>query len=181
VRGAERSWYDPWQAHATARRSCARRCSAWIPGSGTCASTPASERVSLQQRSWRLGAAVFSAFGALALLIAALGLYAVLAFDTSQRTHEIGVRAALGADRATILRQIVGRGIVITVTGVGLGVIAAALLAPRLRDLLYGVGPWDPLTYAVAAAVLLITALAAGLLPAWRAASVDPSSALRAD
>jgi putative ABC transport system permease protein len=141
--------------------------------------TPATERLTPQQRSWRLGATLFSAFGLLALIVAALGLYAVLAFDTSMRTREIGVRTALGASRRAIIELVLGRALAVAAAGVALGGATAALLAPRVSELLYGVGPHDPVTYALVAGALLATAALAAVLPARRAAAVDPNEALR--
>lgn len=141
----------------------------------------ATDRLAPQERSWRLGATLFSAFGALALAVAAVGLYAVLAFDMSQRTREIGVRTALGAGRASIVRLVLVRALAVSGAGIAIGALAAALLAPRMQDLLYGVGPWDVTTYVAVACTLLATAAAAALLPAHRAASVDPNTALRAE
>lgn len=143
--------------------------------------TDATERLAPQERSWRLGAVLFSAFGALALAVAAVGLYAVLAFDTSQRTREIGLRTALGAGRASIVRLVLARALGVAGAGIAIGAFSAALLAPRMQNLLYGVGPWDALTYAAAACALLATAATAALLPAHRAASVDPNTALRVE
>ncbi len=132
-------------------------------------------------RSWRLGATMFTLFGALALLVAALGLYSVLAFDVAQRTRELGLRCALGARRGNLLGMVLARSLRMTGIGVLLGLAAAFLLAPRLRDLLYRTLPRDPLTLAAAALALLLVAVAAGVVPAWRAARVDPNVALRTD
>jgi putative ABC transport system permease protein len=143
--------------------------------------TPAADRFAPQVRSWRMGATLFTGFGVLALLVAALGLYAVLAFDVSQRTRELGVRSALGAGRGDILRLVLGSALRVALAGVVIGGIAAALLAPRLGDMLFGIGPHDPVTYAVVAATLLLVASVAALLPARRATAIDPNRALRAD
>jgi predicted permease len=142
---------------------------------------PASELVAPQLRSWRLGAAMFTGFGALALVVAALGMYAVLAFDVSQRTREIGVRSALGAHRGHIIAMILSRALAVAAAGALLGMLVAALLAPRLTDMLFQVQPRDPLTYAVVVSTLLTAALAAALIPALRATRVDPNVALRAE
>jgi putative ABC transport system permease protein len=141
--------------------------------------TPAANRFAPQVRSWRMGATLFTGFGLLALLVAALGLYAVLAFDVTQRTREIGVRGALGAGRGDILRLVLGNALRVAVAGIAIGGVVAALLAPRLSDMLFGVGPHDALTYAVVAAALLAVAVAAALLPARRATAIDPNQALR--
>jgi predicted permease len=132
-------------------------------------------------RKWRLGATLFTLFGLLALGVAASGLYSVLAFDVAQRMREIGLRAALGATRSTIVGMIVSRAVRITAVGVAAGGAAAWLLAPRLEELLYGVAPRDPLTFGVVAGALLVVALVAAGVPARRAARLDPNMALRAE
>ena len=137
--------------------------------------------VAPQLRPWRLGAGMFTAFGALALVIAAVGLYSVLAYAVTQRAHELGVRAALGASRGDVLRLVVGDGLRVTVTGVVVGLAAALLLAGRFESMLYEVDPRDPLVLGGVAAALLLVALAASLLPARRAARADTSVALRSE
>jgi putative ABC transport system permease protein len=125
----------------------------------------------------RLMAALSGFFGALAALLAALGLYGVIAHSVSRRTKEIGIRMALGADRGGILRMILSE------AGTGSGLLAGTLLAlasARVAgSLLFGVQPWDPATLAVAAACLAVVALAASALPAARAARLEPVLALR--
>jgi putative ABC transport system permease protein len=144
-------------------------------------SMPMEELVTRELRQWRLGAALFSLFGLLALAVAAIGLYSVLAFDVAQRVREIGLRTALGASQGTIMRLVVSRSLRITAAGMAAGLICAAMLAPRLRDLLYQVSPHDPLTLVVVVATLYIVSLLAAWIPAWRASRVDPNVALRAD
>lgn len=143
--------------------------------------THAPDKLAPQQRAWRLGATLFTAFGILALLVAALGLYAVLAFDVSQRTREIGIRGALGAGRGDVVRLVLRQALTVAGAGILLGVTAAALLAPRMEEMLYGVGPHDAATYGVVALTLLGAAVLAGLVPARRAAAVDPAVALRGE
>jgi predicted permease len=127
----------------------------------------------------RVGASLIGAFGALALLLAAVGLYGVIAYSVSQRTREMGVRAALGADRGDLVRLVVGHGMRLAAVGVGLGVLAAAAVTRVLSVLLYGISAVDPVAFGGAAAVLLGVALLANLVPAMRAARVDPMHALR--
>jgi ABC-type antimicrobial peptide transport system permease subunit len=141
----------------------------------------AEQLIDPQLRSWRLGATMFTLFGALALLVAALGLYSVLAFDVAQRTREIGLRSALGANTGVLLAMVVRSAARMTGIGVAAGLVAALLLAPRLQELLYHTSPRDPVTLGTVALVLLIVSLAASCVPAWRAARVDPIVALRAD
>jgi putative ABC transport system permease protein len=143
--------------------------------------SPLQEVVAPQLRQWRMGAWLFTLFGGLALLVAAIGLYSVLAFDVAQRIREIGLRTALGASSPAIMRLIMGRALAITALGVGLGTLLALLLGPRLRDMLYQVSPHDPLVYSVVIVTLCAVSLVAAAIPAWRAARVDPNVALRAD
>jgi predicted permease len=137
--------------------------------------------VDRQTRLWRLGATVFSLFGVLALLLAAVGLYGVLAYEVGQRTHEMGVRLALGARSADVMRLVIASGARVTLAGLLVGVVASLLGGKLIGSLLYGVRPADPLVLGAAAAVLLSTALLAAALPAWRATKVDPMVALRND
>jgi putative ABC transport system permease protein len=132
-------------------------------------------------RSWRLGATMFTIFGLLALVVAAVGLYSVVAYDVSQRTRELGVRVALGASGGTVLRLVVGEGVRVVALGLALGAAVAVSLATKVSPLLYEVSAKDPLTYAGVIAVLLVVAIVASLAPALRAARVDPNVALRAD
>ena len=132
-------------------------------------------------RAWRIGATMFSAFGLLALLIAAIGLYGVIAYQVGQRTHEIGVRMALGARSPELMRMVLGEGVRLTSIGLLLGAGVALLSARWVAPLLFGVSPFDPLVYAAVIATLLAVAVAACLVPAWRASRVDPSAALRAE
>ncbi|MGH7574334.1 MAG: ADOP family duplicated permease [Longimicrobiales bacterium] len=134
-----------------------------------------------QLRSWTLGATLFTVFGVLALVVAAVGLYSVLSFDVAQRTREIGLRSALGATPASVVRLFIRRALWLTAAGTVAGVIAAILLAPRIEHLLFETAPRDPTTFAAVALMLTAVAIAAAALPAWRAARVDPNVALRAD
>jgi predicted permease len=134
-----------------------------------------------EMRRWRLGATLFTIFGLIALLVATLGLYSVLSFDVAQRIREIGLRSALGARVPDLLALVVGRAAGITAVGIALGTGVALLLAPRLEDLLYAVGPRDPLTFVAVSLLLFLVAGIAATVPALRAARVDPNVALRAD
>ncbi|MBI3406254.1 MAG: ABC transporter permease, partial [Acidobacteria bacterium] len=127
----------------------------------------------------RMGAALAGIFGALALLLATVGLYSVVAYTAARRTREIGIRVALGANRRQILSLILGHGMRMVWMGCGLGIAAALALTRFLSALLYGVSPSDVPTYAAVAAVLIAVALLACWIPARRATRVDPMVALR--
>jgi ABC-type antimicrobial peptide transport system permease subunit len=129
----------------------------------------------------RLNAVLFGSFAALALLIAALGVLAALAFSVSQRFREFGIRMAVGADRGTVLRSVLAEGLILLAGALVLGAGAALLLGGAMADFLFEVRPSDPVTMAVAAIVLGLVALAATLLPALRATRIDPCEALRAE
>jgi predicted permease len=130
-------------------------------------------------RPYRLGAALFTAFGLLALAVAVIGIYSTIAYDVRQRTHEFGIRVALGAATEDLIRHIVGRGLRTVVVGVLAGVALALAGGRLIASLLYGVAPTDTATLLVVSALLLATAALAALVPAWRAARVDPMRALR--
>ncbi|HET9794733.1 MAG TPA: ABC transporter permease [Thermoanaerobaculia bacterium] len=129
--------------------------------------------------SQRIAVRLLEIFGGLALLLAAVGLFGVVSYAVSRRTREMGVRAALGARRADLFGLVVSEGLLLTVAGLVAGGAAALVLTRLIETLLYGVSPRDPLTFAASSAVLLATALAASLVPAWRAARTDPWTALR--
>ena len=137
--------------------------------------------VAPQLQSWRLGATMFSIFGGLALVIAAVGLYSVLAYAVTQRVPEIGVRMALGATRSNIVRLFVRSGLGLAVAGLVIGIVLSLAAAPSLSGLLYKTSPRDPAVIAIVTVVLLIVASVASIAPAMRAARVDPSVALRSD
>jgi predicted permease len=132
-----------------------------------------------QLRAWQLGAGLFTVFGALALAVAAVGLYSVISFEVEGRRREIGVRAALGAPSSAILRLIVGDGLRLTASGLIAGLAIAWVLSPSLSDLLYNVSPQDALVFLLAAAAVLGTALIASAIPAVRATHIDPIRALK--
>jgi putative ABC transport system permease protein len=118
-------------------------------------------------------------FAAVALLLAAIGIYGVMAYSFSQRTHEVGIRIALGAQRADILRMALSEGLQIIAIGLATGVAGAAIMTRLFRSMLFGVAPSDPITFVSAAAILAAVALAACYIPAQRATQVDPLTALR--
>jgi putative ABC transport system permease protein len=127
----------------------------------------------------RFCASMLSIFAAIALVLSAIGIYGVLSYSVSRRTHEIGIRAALGATRRNILRMILGEGLLLTVIGLGGGIVSALGLTRLLRSLLYGVQPSDPITLALMSLLLAFVALVSIYVPARRATRVDPMVALR--
>jgi ABC-type antimicrobial peptide transport system permease subunit len=120
------------------------------------------------------------AFSATALLLATLGVYSVVSYLVAQRRNEIGVRVALGAQTADVLRLILGEGARLTAAGVGLGVLGAVLMTRVLRGLVFGVSVSDPLAFTIAVAALALVALVATYVPARRATRVDPMDVIRA-
>lgn len=128
----------------------------------------------------RIGSRMLGVFGFLALLLAGIGIYAVMAQSVTQRTREIGVRVALGADRRALLRMVVGQAIRLTAVGLVMGGILGAGAGVLLRSLIFGVSPLDPVTFGVMIVTFGVVAVVASALPARRAASVDPVEALRA-
>ena len=118
-------------------------------------------------------------FAAAALTLAAIGIYGTISLLVAERTQEIGIRIALGADKASILRMVLGQGFVLTAIGLALGVAGAMVLTRTLSGLVYGIGTLDPLTFAAVPALLCVVGLLACLMPAHRAASVDPITTLR--
>jgi putative ABC transport system permease protein len=143
--------------------------------------SPFAELFAPQLRPWRLGATMFSLFGVLALVIAAVGLYSVMAYWVSQRTHEIGVRMALGARRGDVVRLVLRQASVPIIAGILFGGIGAWAASRSLAAMLYETSPHDPWVYGVAAFVLLVCGLVASVAPARRSAAVDPATALRAE
>jgi ABC-type antimicrobial peptide transport system permease subunit len=131
--------------------------------------------------AFELGAMVATVFGSAGVLLAAIGLYGMIAGRVSQRTHEIGVRIALGAGSGDILRDVLFRGARLALLGIAGGAVLAGLVAQGLRTLLFDISPFDPLTYVAVALFLIGVSLLASFVPARRAASVDPVIALRAE
>jgi putative ABC transport system permease protein len=152
-----------------------------MPGGSYLVAQPLQEIVQDARRSWWLGAALFLAFGVLAIVVAAVGLYGVIAHGVAQRKHEIGVRVALGARRAVILRLIVAHGFRLALASVVFGSLLSLYAGRWIEPLLFRQSTRDPGVYLGVAALMILVAAAASALPALRAASTDPVSALRAD
>jgi predicted permease len=134
-----------------------------------------------QFRTWRIGASLFSALGSLALIVAALGVYGVIAYDVGQRTHEMGIRIALGARRGRVVRLVVGKGLQTVALGLAVGLGLSVAAGQLVASLLYDTSSRDPSVLGGVSVTMLVAAVLASFLPAWRAASVDPSTALRSE
>ena len=172
-----RSERDP----ATLSDAVRRAVQAVMPGQALVSARVVRELVVAKRRSWTVGAALFAAFGALALLVAAIGLYAVIAYDVGQRMHEMGIRTALGARRADILRLVMTQGVRLAGAGIVIGSAVALIAAPWLQPLLFEQSARDPRVIGAVGALLLAVAALAGGVPAMRASRADPSTVLRSD
>ena len=142
---------------------------------------PMDEVIAQSLASRKLILLLFGSFAGIALVLAASGLYGVIYYLVAQRTREIGIRMALGADRARVLRLVLRQGAALAVGGIAVGLVGAVMLSRLLAGLLYGVSTHDPLTFVTVPLVLGAVALIASLVPAWRAARVDPVVALKTD
>ena len=142
---------------------------------------PLEDLVSPQKRSWRLGASMFAVFGALALVLAAVGLYSVLAYDVAQRTREFGVRVAMGARTSDVMRLVLMSGLRTAVVGGLAGIVVALMAGNIVAPMLFQTSPRDPEVFATVLAIVTTIALLAACLPARRAVRVDPIVALRAE
>ena len=152
-----------------------------MPGDSYVTVTPMATIIGGETRSWQLGATMFSAFGTLALILAAIGLYSVIAYNVTQRVHEMGVRLALGAQRRDVISLILREGMWVVLPGVALGATMTLGTGHWIAPLLFQVSPNDPAVIAVVVGSLLGVAAIASLVPALRASRVDPNQALRAD
>jgi putative ABC transport system permease protein len=142
---------------------------------------PMTEILEPKYRSYRLSAKLFTGVGILALLVALVGIYSTVSYSVGQRAHEFGVRMALGAHVKDVLNQVVGEGTRVVAMGIGIGVLLAALSTRLIASMLYGVEATDVSALILAAAILLLTAVVASAIPAWRASRADPVKALRGD
>jgi ABC-type antimicrobial peptide transport system permease subunit len=134
-----------------------------------------------QLRSWTLGASLFTAFGGLALLVAVVGLYSLLAFDVAQRRRDIGIRSALGASGGRLLRETISRGAALALLGTLIGLAVCLLAAPWVQQLLFHVDARDPLVLVLVGGALLAVSGLASVPPALKSARAEPMEALRAD
>jgi len=149
------------------------------PGAVIYAEETMNEVISNSLAARRLSMILLGLFSAIALILSCLGIYGVISYLVEERTHEIGVRMALGAKRDDVLRLILGRGARMAVLGIGAGVFLALGLTRLISSQLYGVTPHDPLTFCGAGCALMMAAMAACYVPAKRATRVDPLVALR--
>jgi ABC-type antimicrobial peptide transport system permease subunit len=168
---------DPRQQQETVRKAL----QTVMPGQTFVTVTPLIDVVDAARRSWQMGATMFVAFGVLALMVAAIGLYGTISFNVTQQLHELGVRVALGAQSKDILRLVVGQGMAFAFAGVMLGGVIALGASRWMQPLLFRQSANDPVVYAVVGAMMLVVALAASASPAARAARADPNAALRAE
>jgi len=165
-------------AHLDAIRRALQRD---MPGASYVTVTPFTEVVGSVTSSWRLGATMFVAFGVLALALAAIGLYSVIAYNVAQRTYEMGVRVALGAQSGDVIRLVVSQGVRLGASGVAIGAVIALVAAKWIKPLLFAESPRDPAVFGIVTVTLLAVTVAASWVPARRAARVDPNVALRTD
>jgi predicted permease len=168
---------DPTSQTEAVRRAVQRV----MPGQAYVTVRRLADVVDGERRSWRLGATMFVAFGFLALVVAAVGLYGVISYNVTQRMQELGVRVALGAQPANILGLIVGQGVRFALAGVGVGAMLALAAGHWLQPLLFHQSAKDPSMYGLVGAALVVVAVAASAFPALRAARADPNIALRSD
>jgi putative ABC transport system permease protein len=137
------------------------------------------ERLSRSVTSQRFSALLLGVFAGAALLLAGVGIYGVVAYSVTERTHELGIRIALGAQPRDIFRLVVGQGLILILIGVGIGLAAAFALTRLMSGLLYGISPTDPTTFITISLLLAAIALLASYIPARRATKVDPMLSLR--
>jgi putative ABC transport system permease protein len=152
-----------------------------MPGPAYVTVAPLEELVDRQRRSWRLGAAMFVAFGGLALVVAAIGLYGVIAYGVTQRMHELGVRVALGARSHNIVRLVVGQAFSFASAGTAIGLAIALVAARWVQPLLFNESATDPFVFTAVGVTIGLVAVAASALPAIRATRADPNTALRSE
>jgi ABC-type antimicrobial peptide transport system permease subunit len=166
---------------ATAADDVRRSLQAAMPGLSMVTVRRAAEVFEAKRRSWRIGATMLLGLGALALLVAAVGVYGVVAYMVTQRMHDLGVRVALGARSPDIMRLVLGQGIMFAVAGAVVGTALALAASRWVQPLLFEQSARDPMVLLTVAALLVGVALLASAMPALRALRADPSTVLRAD
>jgi len=152
-----------------------------MPGPSYVTVQPLFDIVDGARRSWQLGATMFVAFGVLALLVAAVGLYGVMAYTVGQRMHELGVRIALGAQGWDVARLVLSQGVRLALGGVAAGMALALVAARWIEPLLFRQSATDPMVLISVSGLLILVTLAACSVPAVRAVRADPNTVLRAD
>jgi predicted permease len=170
-----RTTTDPRDAIATMRREVR----AVDPNVAIVDAMPLAEHIVDTLYAEKVAASLLSTLGGLALLLAAVGLYSVMAYSVTQRTHEIGIRMALGAEPLQVLKLVVGQGFALTLSGISAGLVAALAFTRLLASFLYGTTATDPTTFIAVSVLLASVALLASYVPARRATKVDPMEALR--
>lgn len=166
---------------ANSAETIRRRLQPLMPGNSEIIVTTMRDGLASQMKPWRLGETLFMAFGGLALVVAAVGLFAVIAYNVEQRSQELGVRIAFGAESADVLGLVVGQAMRFAVAGLAAGGAIALGAGRWMRPLLFAESPADPAVYAIVATILLAVALVASASPAWRAARTDPNLVLRSE
>jgi putative ABC transport system permease protein len=149
------------------------------PGLPVLDARPLEEQIRVALVGFEMAAGTLTMFGAMAGLLAAIGLYGLIAYSVEQSRHEVGICMALGASRADVLRRFLHRGLRLGVIGASIGLVVAAAAARFMSAVLYGVSAMDPGTFAAGAAAVLAISAAASFVPAWRASTTDPIAALR--
>jgi predicted permease len=152
-----------------------------MPGASYVTVTPFADIIGSQKQSWHLGATMFVVFGGLALVLAAIGLYSVIAYNVAQRTHELGIRRALGAQAGHVMRLVVSDGLRVASLGVAIGVLVSLWAGKWAKPLLFDVSPRDPVVFVVVTLTLIFVAAAASWIPALRASKVEANVALRSE
>jgi putative ABC transport system permease protein len=142
---------------------------------------PEAQRLEMQIGRWRFFRNLYGIFAALAVALAIVGIYGLMSYSVAERRHEFGIRMALGAERNTVLRQVLGQGLVLSLIGIGIGIAAGFALTRFLSNLLFEVKPQDPLTFLAVSLVMTAVALVSCYVPARRATTVDPANVLRTE
>jgi putative ABC transport system permease protein len=158
-----------------------RRLQEEMPGTAYITVTRLAENIEGETRSWVIGATVFTAFGGLALVLAAVGLYSVIAYNVAQRKQELAVRMALGARAGNVTRLVVSEGLGFAVPGIVVGGAIALVVGRWVEPLLFDQSARDPVVFGTVTAALLLATITASAIPAVRGARVDPNAALRAE
>jgi len=142
---------------------------------------PEEQRLDMQIGRWRFFRNLYGIFAAMAVILAVVGIYGLMSYSVAERRHEFGIRMALGAERTSVLRQVLGQGLVLSLVGIGIGIVAGFGLTRFLSNLLFEVKPQDPLTFLAVSLVMIAVALLSCYLPARRATTVDPANVLRTE